>query len=47
MTSVGVRTASTCAIGLCAAILSGSEPVYPSEKNQPMSEVPTKLTGSR
>ena len=52
MTSVGVRTVPTCAIGDCAATAaapasSSASPRYSRPKNQPMSLDPTKLTGSR
>ena len=46
MTSVGVVIAPAAASALCAAMRSGSVPRYPSGKYHPMSEEPTKLTGS-
>ncbi len=46
MIRVGVVIAPAEASALWAAILSGSVPRYTSGKNHPMSEDPTKLTGS-
>ena len=47
MTSVGVVIADAVVMALCAASRSGSVPRYWSGKFHPMSEDPTKLTGSR
>ena len=46
MTSVGVVIRCAEAIGDWAATRSGSVPTYSSGKKNPMSEDPTKLTGS-